>query len=70
VCFENSITLNNKTRVGHESANFFGFTVSKLGTRLADKHLDPIRTLVPPSDIGGLRRALGLFVVSRRYVQN
>jgi hypothetical protein len=71
VCFENPITLNtNKTRVGHESVNFFGFIVSKLGTRLADKHLDLIRTLFPPSDIGGLRRTLGLFVVSRRYIQN
>jgi hypothetical protein len=71
VCFENPITLNtNKTRVGHESANFFGFTVSKRGTRLAEKHLDPIRTLVPPSYVGGLRRVLGLFVVPRRYIEN
>jgi hypothetical protein len=71
VCQNNGITLNtNKTRVGYGSANFFGFTVSKEGTRLADKHLDPLRTLVPPSDISGLRRVLGLFVASRRHVKD
>jgi hypothetical protein len=37
---------------------------------LALKHLDPIRQLVPPSDIHELRRVLGLFVVSRKYIKD
>jgi hypothetical protein len=34
------------------------------------KHLDPIRQLLPPTDIHELRRVLGLFVVSRKYVKD
>jgi hypothetical protein len=41
-----------------------------LGSHLATKHLDPLRTLVPPTDIHELRRVLGLFVVSRKYVKD
>jgi hypothetical protein len=37
---------------------------------LAFKHLDPIRNLVPPTDIHELRRVIGLFVVSRKYICN
>ncbi len=40
------------------------------GTRLADKHLCPIRNMVPPTDISELRRTLGLFVVSRKYLKD
>jgi hypothetical protein len=62
-CVENRITLNtNKTRVGYSAAQFFGFVVNKEGVRLADKHLDPLQNLVPPTDIPELRRVLGLFV--------
>jgi len=71
VCVANNITLNTtKTRVGYSSAQFFGFTVSADGTRLSDKHLDPLQNLVPPTDIPELRRVLGLFVVSRRFIKD
>ncbi len=40
------------------------------GTRLVDKHLCPIRNMVPPTDISELRRTLGLFVVSRKYLKD
>jgi transposase InsO family protein len=71
VCVINNITLNTtKTRVGYSSAQFFGFTVNRDGTRLSDKHLDPLENLVPPTDIPELRRVLGLFVVSRRFIEN
>ena len=42
--------------------------MNKAGSHLALKHLDPIRNLVPPNDIHELRRVLGLFVVSRKYL--
>ena len=71
VCADANITINtNKTRVGYQSAQFFGFRVDEHGTRLADKHINPIRTLVPPRDISELRRVLGLFVVSRKCVKD
>jgi hypothetical protein len=71
VCARVGITLNtNKTRVGYSQAQFFGFTVDEHGTRLADKHLDPLRSLVPPTSISELRRVLGLFVVSRKHVKD
>jgi transposase InsO family protein len=71
VCLEHNITLNtSKTKFGFPSAQFFGFKVDKKGTRLADKHLCPIRNMVPPTDISELRRTLGLFVVSRKYLQH
>ena len=71
VCVENRITLNtSKTRVGYSDAQFFGFVVNKDGVRLADEHLDPLQNLVPPTDIPELRRVLGLFVVSRRFIQD
>ena len=71
VCQQARITLNTtKTKIGYESADFFGFTASFEGTCLADKHLNPLRALVPPTDIPEVRRCLGLFVVSRKYVKN
>ncbi len=71
VCLEFNITLNTtKTRFGFPQAQFFGFTVDVDGTRLADKHLCPIRNMVPPEDISELRRVLGLFVVSRKYLRD
>ena len=71
VCRDNQITLNvHKTRIGFSEASFFGFTVSEHGTRLAEKHLDPLRNLIPPTDISELRRVLGLFVVSKKYIDH
>ena len=70
-CLDNNITLNtHKTKFGYPSATFFGFTVDAAGTRLADKHIDPIKAMVPPTDISELRRTLGLFVVSREYIRS
>jgi hypothetical protein len=40
------------------------------GSRLAVKHLDPLRSLVPPADVHELRRVLGLFVVSRKCIKD
>jgi hypothetical protein len=69
VCLEYNITLNaSKTKFGFASAQFFGFVADKDGTRLADKHLCPIKNMVPPEDIAELCRTLGLFVVSRKYI--
>ena len=71
VCRENNITLNvHKTRTGFTQAQFFGFSVDRHGTKLAEKHLDPLENLIPPSDISELRRVLGLFQVSRKYVDH
>jgi hypothetical protein len=71
VCLEYNITLNAaKTRFRFASAQFFGFVASFDGTRLADRHLCPIQNMVPPEDIAELRRTLGLFVVSRKYIKD
>jgi hypothetical protein len=71
VCEKYAITLGiGKTRLGYGEAQFFGFRVNHEGSRLAFKHLDPLRNLVPPIDIHDLRRVLGLFVVSRKYLQD
>ncbi len=71
VCLEFNITLNtSKTRFGFPQAQFFGFQVDQFGTRLADKNLCPIKNMVPPDDISELRRVLGLFVVSRKYLKD
>ncbi len=71
MCEKYVITLGTaKTRFGYSEAQFFGFRVNKEGSHLALKHLDPIRNLVPPNDIHELRRVLGLFVVSRKYLAN
>jgi hypothetical protein len=61
----------SKTRFGFpQEAQFFGFVVDHFGARLADKHLCPLRSMVPPEDISELRRVLGLFVVSRKYLKD
>ncbi len=71
VCEKYNITLSpHKTRVGFKEAQFFGFRVNAEGSHLALKHLDPIRQMVPPSDVHELRRVLGIFVVSRKYVKD
>jgi hypothetical protein len=71
VCLEYNITLNTtKTRFGFPKAQFFGFSVDADDPRLADKHLCSIKNMVPPEDIQELRRVLGLFVVSRKYLKD
>jgi hypothetical protein len=71
VCRKCAITLGPpKTRFGYREAQFFGFRVNKEGSHLALKHLDPIRNLVLPVDVHELRRVLGLFVVSRKYIKD
>jgi hypothetical protein len=48
VCEAANITLNtSKTKIGYASAQFFGFTVDKSGTRLADKHRVPLKQWFP-----------------------
>jgi hypothetical protein len=55
VCLEYNITLNtSKTKFGFPQAQFFGFKVNVKGTRLADKHLCPIRNMIPSLNCDGL----------------
>jgi hypothetical protein len=69
LCLEENWTLNaTQTRVGYPSCVFFGFEVDKKGTRLADKNLDPIHRMVPPSNLPELRSTLGVFVQSARFI--
>ncbi len=71
VCDKYEITLGTaKTKFGYASAQFFGFRVDIEGSHLASKHLYPLRTLVPPTNIHELRRVLGLIVVPRKYVKD
>ena len=71
MCLESNTTLNtNKTLFGFPSVQFFGFTADKEGTHLSDKHLDPIASLVPPTNIPELRRVLGLYIVSRKCIRD
>jgi hypothetical protein len=69
LCDRHSWTLNaTKTKVGYPSCVFFGFEVDLLGTRLADKNLDPVRRMVPPTNLPELRSTLGVFVQSSRFI--
>ena len=69
LCQEENWTLNaTKTRVCYPSCVFFGFEVDSKGTRLADKNLDPVRRMVPPSNLPELRSTLGVFVQSARFI--
>ncbi len=69
LCERENWTLNaTKTRVGFPSCVFFGFLVDKSGTRLADKNLDPIKRMVPPTNLPELRMTLGVFVQSSRFI--
>jgi hypothetical protein len=62
LCERENWTLNaTKTHVGFPSCVFFGFHVDKAGTRLADKNLDPIKRMVPPTNLPELRMTLGVF---------
>jgi hypothetical protein len=71
LCARENWTLNAaKTYVGFPSCTFFGFTVDKTGTRLADKNLDPIRRMVPPTNVSEVRKTLGVFVQSARFIPN
>ncbi len=54
--------------MGFPSCVFFGFHVDKSGTRLADKNLDPIKRMVPPSNLPELRMTLAVFVQSSRFI--
>ncbi len=69
LCQQENWTLNaTKTKVGYPSCVFFGFEVDINGTRLADKNLDPVPRMVPPSNLPELRSTLGVFVQSSRFI--
>jgi hypothetical protein len=70
LCQQENRTLNaTKTKVGYPSCFFFGFEVDiNKGTRLADKNLDPVRRMVPPTNLSELRSTLGVFVQSARFI--
>jgi hypothetical protein len=69
LCERENWTLNaTKTLVGFPSCVFFGFFVDKSGTRLAEKNLDPIKRMVPPTNLAELRMTLGVFVQSSRFI--
>jgi hypothetical protein len=69
LCQQENWTLNaTKTKVGYPSCVFFGFEVDIEGTRLADKNLDPVRRMVPPTNLPELRSTLGVFVQSARFI--
>jgi hypothetical protein len=71
LCDKEKWTLNaTKTFVGFSSCVFFGFHVDKSGTRLAEKNLDPITRMVPPTNLPELRMTLGVFVQSSRFIPN
>ncbi len=59
-----------KTSIGYSRCVFFGFEVDALGVRLADNNLDPIRRMVPPTNLHELRSTLGVFVQSSRFIPN
>ncbi len=69
LCEIENWTLNaTKTKVGFPSCPFFGFIADKTRTRLADKNLDPVRRMVPPCNLPELRKTLGVFVQSSRFI--
>jgi hypothetical protein len=69
LCDREDWTLNaTKTFVGFPSCVFFGFHVDQFGTRLANKNLDPIKRMVPPTNLPELRMTLGVFVQSSRFI--
>jgi hypothetical protein len=71
LCQQENWTLNaTKTKVDFTSCPFFGFVADKTGTRLADKNLDPVRRMVPPCNVPELRKTLGVFVQSSRFIPN
>jgi hypothetical protein len=71
LCTEKHWQLNaTKTTIGYHSCVFFGFEVDAHGVHLADKNLDPIRRMVPPTNLHELRSTLGVFVQSSRFIPN
>ncbi len=71
LCQQENWTLNGtKTKVGFPSCPFFDFVVDQTRTRLADKNLDPVRRMVPPCNVPELRKTLGVFVQSSRFIPN
>jgi hypothetical protein len=71
LCKQQHWQLNaTKTSIGYPRCVFFGFEVDALGVRLAEKNLDPIRRMVPPTNLHELRSTLGVFVQSSRFIPN
>ena len=63
MCKDNNWTLNPaKTRLGFPYVTFFGFTADYDGYRLSDQNLDPIRKMIPPTNLSELCHILGIFV--------
>ena len=54
----------SKTFFGSPDAEFWGHTLNKDGHRAAIHNLEPIRSMVAPSNVSELRRVLGLMVLT------
>jgi hypothetical protein len=64
LCVQENWQLNaTKTHVGYPSCVFFGFEVDSQGTRLAEKNLDPVRRMVPPSNLHDVRKPFSHIIV-------
>jgi len=68
-CRKNDITLKpKKTRIGYNSAQFVGYVIADGRVRVADDNLKPIRSVAAPRDKSEVRRVLGLFNMSSRFI--
>jgi len=56
------ITVNPaKVYIGVKECVFYGYTLSRRGMSPAEKNLDPVRKMVAPVDVSGVRSVLGMF---------
>ena len=58
----------SKRFFGSPDAEFWGHTLNKDGHHAAIHNLEPIRTMVAPSNVSELRRVLGLMVQHKEAI--
>ena len=62
MCLSAGITLNpQKIRIGYEQEQFFGLTINKGRIEPAERNLDPVKNMVPPTNRRELMSVMGVF---------
>ena len=71
MCVTYQITLKpSKTRIGFETSEYAGFEVGKGVRRLAEKHMEAIRSMKVPKNVSELRCCLGVFVQLAHFIKD
>jgi hypothetical protein len=70
ICLKNRVTLSPaKTKVGFRTSEFLGYVRGNGMISVTEENIRPVKELLPPTSVSGVRRVLGLFQQSAHLIE-